>query len=316
MPQRHAPATLMDAESYARQLEDFLGDFDAKLDDRFTLIVRPAMQLEGRVDFARFRSVVMAPSLWDDHELLCAADCLITDQSSTLFDFLATGRQIVLFRSESDSASQDTERYFSEADMPFPVFHSAHGVGEHLVRTFEFVASPDYKRFAALFASPVSADAAVQLNDVLLGIREAGESAPAPVVDIVFIRYLTKKGRIAFEKLLESGYRRDDAVFVMSGHRYRARASAYLYELHTKRGVDVNYRVTSDRILLTTTTALMAWASRRFGWRFATLDRAYLQEARRIFGTTHVRSAKDFSGYKKFSAMARVIDENADSRPL
>ncbi len=315
MPERHAPAALMDAESYARQLEDFLGDFDAPLDDRFRLIVRPAMQLEDQVDFTRFRYVELAPPHWDDHELLCVADCLITDQSSTLFDFLATGRQIVRFRSESDSSSQDTER-FSEDELPFRTFHSAKSVGEHLARTADFVAPAEYRQFAERFASPLSASAAADLNDVVLGIRHIEDPAPVPAVDIVFIRYLTKNGRVAFEKLLESGYHRDDAVFVMSGHRYRARASAYLHELHTKRGVDVNYRVTSDRILLTTATVLMAWASRRFGWRFASLDRAYLQEARRIFGTTHVRSATDFSGYKKFSAMARVIDEHADSRPL
>jgi hypothetical protein len=152
---------------------------------------------------------------------------------------------------------------------------------------------------------------------VLLGLSEPITAQRlARAVDIVFIAYLTKAGRIEFERLLATGFNRDDVVFVMSGSRYRARAAAYLYKLSADRGMDVAYRVTSDRMLLSILTAIMSWASRRFGLRFKTLDRTYLQEARRLFGTTRIRSAQDFSGYKKFSAMARVIDEHANSKAL
>jgi hypothetical protein len=245
------------------------------------------------------------------------ADCLVTDYSNSIYDFISTGRQIVLFNQEADLEQLCSELYTPLEQMPFPLLHSARGLAAYLIEAQAFHPSEEYLRFAERFASPIGQQSAAALIDTVLGSREVlGRVRVPTAVDVVFVPYLKKSGRAVFEGLLASGFDRDDVVFVMSGHRYRSPAGAYLHDLYAERGVKINYRVTTDRMLLTPVAAAMSWASRRFGWRFAALDRVYLQEARRVFGTTYVRSATDVSGYDKFSAMARVIDEHADGGPL
>jgi len=317
LPSRDVNTDSLDVESYASELEDFLAELDVVLNDSLVVVVRPKVPLGDAFDFSQFAHVFPAPEGWDDHELLGLADCLITDHGSALFDFMSTSREIVLMR-EPDDDDIAVGLYTMPEETPFSVFRSAGALGGHLVRAEPFVPSVEYLEFARAFASPAMSGAAARVNDVVLDKLELvrSESDGPQAVDIVFIPYLTKKGAAVLRGLLDSGFNRRDVVFVMSGARYRPRAGAYIRELFAEGDIEVSFRVTSDRILLSVSTAMMSWASRRFGWRFKTLDRTYLQEARRLFGTTRIRSAQDFSGYKKFSAMARVIDEHANSKAL
>jgi len=307
----------MDVESYSMEVEDYLSEIDAALEDDTVMFVKLDALVDAHIEIDEYAHVRRFPAEFETHDLLSIADCLITDYSPVLFDFTLTGREILLFAHDVDEYNTARRLYFPYDALPFPAFSTAQALAEHLREKKPFVASPEYEQFAREFTGLDTPGAAKALNDVALGLSSPPEMTFVPqAVDVVFVPYLTKKGRTQFEQLLNTGYNRDDVVFVMSGHRYRARAGKYMYNLFTERGIDINYRVTSDRILLSLRTALMAWAYRRFGRRSAVLDRAYLQEARRLFGNTYIRSARDFSGYKKFSAMADVIDRHADSGPI
>lgn len=307
----------LDLNSYKLRVEDHLAEIDAALDDDTVLFVKFHTLVSAHVAIDEYEHVRVAPADYETYDLLNIADCLITDYSSVFFDFALTRREILLFTYDIEEYIASRNLYMPLDSLPFPVFETAAELGAHLGARREFIVTPEYTQFVQRFAGLDGPDASKNLNDVALGLRDPNESGFVPrPVDLVFIPYLTKRGCVVLEELLASGYDRDDVVFVMSGHRHRARAGAYMYNLYKERGIDINYRVTSDRILLTLTTALLASLHRRFGWRFSALDRAYLQEARRLFGNTPIRSATDFSRYKKFSAMAEVIDRHADSGPI
>lgn len=308
----------IDVESYAMQLEDRLGEIAAAIDaDDSLLVVCPAMDVSGMLNESAYDAVRVMPRLWDRSELLCVADCLVTDFSDAVVEFAATGREIVLFAGHEESGGRRAPLHVDRDKLPFPIYDTSADVARHLAARSEFTAGSDYLAFARAHPSPIEPAASDNLLDVVLGAREApAVNWVSTPVDLVFIPYLTKKGQKTFRQLLDEGYRRDDAVFIMSGHKHKAAAGAFLSTLYAEESVSVSYRVTTDRMLLNPVTAVQEWLRRRFGWRFSALEHAYLMEAKRMFGTTRVRSAIDFSGYDKFSALAEVIDRNANSGPL
>lgn len=308
----------VDPESYAMQLEDRLGELDAAVNPSDTLVVAsPAMDVRGLLDDSVFGAVRLVPRLWDRGELLSAADRLVADFSEAIVEFAATGRQIAVFTGQEESGEREKPLHIDRAALPFPMFHSLTELASHLAVHVPFTPDPGYQAFVRTHPSPIDVQASERLLDEVL--RPAGEGGiewRSASVDLVFIPYLTKRGQTTFRQLLADGYEREDAVFIMSGHKHKAIAGAFLSTLYAEEGVDVTYRVTTDRMLLNPVTAAQEWLRRRFGWRFSALERAYLMEAKRMFGTTRVRSAIDFSGYDKFSALAEVIDRHADSGPL
>ena len=65
--------------------------------------------------------VVDATGYDDIQELLCIADCVLSDYSSLIFDFAATCRPCLLYVPDlEDYTAADRQLYFRLADLPFP----------------------------------------------------------------------------------------------------------------------------------------------------------------------------------------------------
>ncbi len=56
----------------------------------------------------------------DMQELLCAADCLITDYSSCAADFLLSGKPCFLYLPDYDAYNEERGYYFTQAEQPYP----------------------------------------------------------------------------------------------------------------------------------------------------------------------------------------------------
>lgn len=104
----------------------------------------------------------------DIQELLAAADAVISDYSSCIFDFALSGRPAFVYA--PDRAKYETERgfYYPLAETPFPVAESPAA----LVRAIEDFDEPAYaRRCADFFAAKGSAekgDAAAQAAEIIL----------------------------------------------------------------------------------------------------------------------------------------------------
>jgi CDP-glycerol glycerophosphotransferase len=110
-----------------RRLLDHLGD-------GWRLLVRshPAMadRTGGRLD----RRVINANAWTEMTDLYLAADVLITDYSSAIFDFVATGKPIVVFAPDLQEYQEKVRGVYWDlkADLPGPVLESTQAVIEHL----------------------------------------------------------------------------------------------------------------------------------------------------------------------------------------
>lgn len=93
--------------------------------DNVTVLVRMHPNLIGRVDVSSlvaYPNVVDATRYHDMQELLAAADILITDYSSSMFDFAMQRRPCILYA--TDARDYDRGFYFDFSELPFPLAES------------------------------------------------------------------------------------------------------------------------------------------------------------------------------------------------
>lgn len=93
--------------------------------DKLTVIVRMHPNLIGKVDTSSligYEGVVDGTRYHDMQELLTVADMLITDYSSSMFDFAMQRRACLLYA--TDVAEYDRGYYFNLGELPFPLCQS------------------------------------------------------------------------------------------------------------------------------------------------------------------------------------------------
>ena len=80
--------------------------------------------------------IVDATMYPDMQELLVAADMLITDYSSSMFDYALSGKPCLRFAPDLELYRKDRNFYFSQDEMPFPVAEDNETLG-HCVEAFD-----------------------------------------------------------------------------------------------------------------------------------------------------------------------------------
>ena len=84
----------------------------------------------------------------DMQELLCAASLLITDYSSTMFDYALTGKPIVQFATDIEAYQKDRDFYFPLDKLPFPLAKNNEELKTVLADLLPLWASPDWAEFS------------------------------------------------------------------------------------------------------------------------------------------------------------------------
>ena len=132
--------------------------------EKVEVLVRMHPNLIGRVDTSHlvdFEGVHDATRYHDMQELLSVADMLITDYSSSMFDFAMQGRPCVIYATDADA--YDRGFYFNLKELPFPLTENQ----EQLIDTIEHFDSEAY---------------ATRLNTFYterVGLKEDGHAAEA-----------------------------------------------------------------------------------------------------------------------------------------
>lgn len=94
--------------------------------EKVSVIVRLHPNLMGKVDtssLVAYEGVVDGTMYHDMQELMCAADMLITDYSSSMFDFSLQGKPCMLYA--PDMKQYDRGYYFNLRELPYPLAESA-----------------------------------------------------------------------------------------------------------------------------------------------------------------------------------------------
>jgi CDP-glycerol glycerophosphotransferase len=150
----------------AERLRDVLGDDAVVLFRKHRYVVDPVPSTpDGFLrDVSTYR---------DGNELLLAADVLITDYSSMMFDFACTGRPMLLFAYDLDEYRDEIRGFYFDLERraPGPVLHTMEELAEAL-RDLDAVAAAHadrYREFAAEFCELDDGQAAARVVDRLWG---------------------------------------------------------------------------------------------------------------------------------------------------
>lgn len=113
---------------------DYLIDFDElrrALGDEWVVLFRPHYYIANQFDFSAYEGFVIDVASWGNiNDLYIAADALVTDYSSVMFDYAIMRRPIMLFVPDYDTYANDIRGfYFDLAEIP----------GPHLATTAELV---------------------------------------------------------------------------------------------------------------------------------------------------------------------------------
>lgn len=101
-------------------LEYIFEELDRRLSDEYVVYVNLHPIERAQIDFSAYHNIHAFPSEYETYEFLNAADMLVTDYSSVFFDFLNTGRKIILYTYDKEAYLEDRGLYRPLESFPFP----------------------------------------------------------------------------------------------------------------------------------------------------------------------------------------------------
>lgn len=100
--------------------KDFLKAVDKVLDDSHVMYVNMHRLMSDDINFSEFMRVKPFPNDLETYEFLAATDCLITDYSSVMFDYLCTRNKTILYVYDKKDYLRKQGLYFNLDNLPFP----------------------------------------------------------------------------------------------------------------------------------------------------------------------------------------------------
>lgn len=106
------------------KLTPYLEKIDATLNDNQVLFVKlhPFQAKLEKIDFTPYSHIKQFPENIESYQFLAGTDGLITDYSSIMYDYMNTGKPVVLFAYDKDRYYAERGCYEDIDDYPFPQF--------------------------------------------------------------------------------------------------------------------------------------------------------------------------------------------------
>lgn len=160
----YAP-TFRASNSLSAYTIDLSSIYDKYNMDEWVVIVRLHPNLMGSIssqEFSKkFPNTIDGSTYPDMQELLCAADMLITDYSSSMFDYMFTNKPCIIYA--SDIATYDRGFYLSIRDLPFPIAENNKELKEVLTNMKQY----NYDSFLKKIGSHETGNASKQIYEYL-----------------------------------------------------------------------------------------------------------------------------------------------------
>lgn len=146
------------------QLQEYFSFLDKKLNEKQIMFVKLHRLNKSTIDFSKYVHLHPFPEEYETYEFLSIADCLITDYSSVMFDFLCTRKKIILFAYDQMEYLQQQGTYFPLHTLPFPIVDNVNDLLKELNLPKRYDDTEIYRSFC-LYDNK---DAAVNLCDKII----------------------------------------------------------------------------------------------------------------------------------------------------
>ncbi|OMD77134.1 MULTISPECIES: CDP-glycerol glycerophosphotransferase family protein [Paenibacillus] len=159
----YAPTFRVDSntEIYNIDFEQLISVLKKKFGGEWIVLVRLHPNLSAMSNFMEYTSsIIDATNYADMYEILAASEILLTDYSSTMFEFSFMNKPVVLYAPDINSYVEDRDFYFDIHTLPYPLAENT----DQLLKIIERYDSNKYK---------------IQVNEFLLklGIKENGDAS-------------------------------------------------------------------------------------------------------------------------------------------
>ena len=113
-------------------LNHALCELDDRLDDDTVVLAKPHHLAKGQIDWNGFKRVLPFPEGFETYQVLAAADILLTDYSSVMFDYLNARKPILLYTYDEESYQAGRSMYAKIDRLPFWHTDSTEALCEHI----------------------------------------------------------------------------------------------------------------------------------------------------------------------------------------
>lgn len=252
-------------------------------------------------------NVYVVDQVIDTYDLLAASDMLITDYSSLMFDYLATGRRVICYVPDIDTYRSERGLYLDPAEVISEVAYDEDALRLLLAET-EVIADSKYSSSRAQYTAAEDGKASERVVDlVLTGDRTDLLNAPAEGArkSIVFFESMIPNGiRSSFENLCaQLDAEEYDLTLVLDVNQVEKSQDRQTGLGNLPDTMSVIGRVGSSLVTLEERYALAEF-SKNFGVVSEQLENlvnaAYAREFQRIFSRPNNAIFIDFEGYSRF----------------
>lgn len=107
-------------EEEIEKYKELLMEFDSRLKENQCLFINFHPFMSSNISFDEYKHIFPFPNQYETYDFLNIIDCLITDYSSVFFDFVNTGKKIILYNYDEENYIAQRGLYFSLNELPFP----------------------------------------------------------------------------------------------------------------------------------------------------------------------------------------------------
>ena len=121
MPTWRGLLTKKENNKQIEELENYFYELDESLKDNQIMYVKLHPFVKKAMDLSAFTHIKPAPDGYETYDFLNAADVLVTDYSSIMFDFAVSKKKIILFTYDREEYLRDRGMYLDLNSLEFPI---------------------------------------------------------------------------------------------------------------------------------------------------------------------------------------------------
>lgn len=167
--------TYRDAGTSVHEIEDFLQTMEENLSEDELLFVKlhPFDVEKIALNLNEMNKIKPFPEKYETYEFLTSVDTLITDYSSIMYDFLCTGRDILLYTYDKEAYYEMRGLYEDIDDYPIPQFQTPYEILMALHNDEKNLDTFALKEFSEKYISHDNADGTAQLIDFIFNKKKS-----------------------------------------------------------------------------------------------------------------------------------------------
>ncbi|MEG1408575.1 MAG: CDP-glycerol glycerophosphotransferase family protein [Terrisporobacter sp.] len=280
-------------------------ELDKKLSEKQVMYVNIHPLAGQQINYKMFKHIKPMPKDFETYEFLAATDCLITDYSSVMFDYVLSKNKIILFTYDKNEYLENRGMYLDMNDLPFPMVSDTDNLAKEIASPKNY--NDNY--FINEFCKYDNLDICDKIcRTVVLGEENLIKSKNLEKNNkenvLIYVGNMAKNGITASIKNLLINLDLKERNYYINYIPRKVKSHLTQFEELTSL---VNYIPMQGKMILTFKEEVIYHLFSK-GIISATtmskyLDEAYKYEIKRLFGNASFSHAIQFCGYEKSPIM-------------